>query len=270
MVKYRRMELDELHVGDLSSGTVAHGNTGTAGDVRVAGIEINFSGTAAGDYGGGGESGEYFPGIGVEDVGSEAAVFTGESETGTDDKVDGDMVFKDGDVGAVFYRLDHDPFQFRAGDVSGVQNAAFVVTALSAEVEVIRIIGVTEFAAGGEFGTERDDLSDGIGAGFDNGAHRGFVTHSGTGDEGIFDVFIKGVLRIHNAGDAALSAAAVAFVDGALGKNGNAPSAFGEVPGTGQTCQSAADDDMIKMFYLTEFHIQEISMIFFQKQQTFG
>ena len=72
------MELDEFHIGDLRSGTITHCHTGTAGDIRVAGVEINLSGSAAGDSGGGGKRSENFSGFSIEDVCSETAVLTGE------------------------------------------------------------------------------------------------------------------------------------------------------------------------------------------------
>ena len=48
MVKDGRVKLDELHIGDLRSGAVRHGNSRTAGDIGVACVEINLSRSAAG------------------------------------------------------------------------------------------------------------------------------------------------------------------------------------------------------------------------------
>ena len=89
------------------------------------------------------------------------------------------MVFKNGNIGAVSDRFDHDPFQFGTRDVAGVKDAAFVVSALSAEVEVVRIIGMSEFAAGGELCSEGNYFPDRFGAGFNDGADGSFVSGEG-------------------------------------------------------------------------------------------
>ena len=71
-------------------------------------------------------------------------------------------------------------------------------------------------------------------------------------------MFIEGVGAVHYAGDAALSAAAVALIYGAFGEYGNTAAGFSQMPCCGQSGKSAADDDMIKMFYFTELHNPEI------------
>ena len=254
MIEHRRVELDELHIGDFCSGPVAHCHAGTTGDIRVAGIKINLSSSAAGDGGGGSESGENLSGFGIENVGAETAVGAGDGKPCAYNEIDGDMVFKNGDVGAVFHAFNHYPFQFGSGDVAGVKHAALVVSAFAAEVEVVRIVGVAEFAAGGEFCTESDDFADRFGAGFNDSADSIFVAHSGTGSEGILNMFFKCIIVIHHAGNPALSTAAVAFVDGAFGEYGDTAAALCQMPRGGKPRKTAADNDMVKMFNFTELH----------------
>jgi dihydrofolate reductase len=68
-------------------------------------------------------------------------------------------------------------------------------------------------------------------------------------------MFIKAIEFVDHTGDAALGATAVALIDGTFGKNGDRSAAFGKMVGAGQTGKSAADHDVIKVFYFVNFHI---------------
>lgn len=82
------------------------------------------------------------------------------------------MVFENPDVRLRTDRFDHHALKFGAGDVPGVQNPALVVAALPAEVILVRILGITEVAAGRELRAEVDEFADRFGAGLDDGADR--------------------------------------------------------------------------------------------------
>lgn len=175
MVQDGRMELDELHIRDLRPGPVGHRDARTARDVRIAGVQIDFARSAARDGGGGREESRDVAGFSIQHIRAETAVRPADVEPGADDQVDRDMVLENFDVRSRPDRLDHGALQLRAGDVPGMQDAALVMAALAPEVVLIGAVGVAEFAAGGEFRAERNDLPDRGGAGFDDRAHRADV-----------------------------------------------------------------------------------------------
>ena len=49
------VELHEFHVGDGGPGPVGHGDAVAGGHVRVAGVQVDLAGAAAGQQGDGGE-----------------------------------------------------------------------------------------------------------------------------------------------------------------------------------------------------------------------
>ena len=91
MVQNGRVKLNELHVGDFGSGTVCHGDTRTAGDIGIAGVQINFARTAAGQRCGVTEEGQDLAGAGIQRVEADTTVRPGYFEPFGRDKVDGTM-----------------------------------------------------------------------------------------------------------------------------------------------------------------------------------
>ena len=120
---------------------------------------------------------------------------------------------------------------------------------------------MAEFSAGGEFGTQRDNFIDCLRAALDNGANCFFITHARARVQSIPDVFIKRVQFVHYAGDSALSETAVALIDFAFGKNCNTFAAFGQMISTGQTGKTAADDDVVELLYLMNFHFTVLNLV---------
>jgi len=103
------------------------------------------------------------------------------------------------------------------------------------------------FAPGGELDAEVDHFADRRRTGFDDVADRFFVAQTAAGVQGVFDMFVERVERIHHAGDAALRQFGVAVVDHPLGNDRHFASGFGEVQRAGQSGEAAADDDMVKI-----------------------
>ena len=159
------------------------------------------------------------------------------------------MIFENLDVGPGADGVDHDAFEFGAGDVAGVEDAALVMPAFTAEIELFGAFGEPEFAAGGEFRAEPDQFLNRFRAAFDDGAHGADVAQSGAGVEGVLDMFVEGVEIVHDAGDASLGETAVAFVDLALGENRDRMARIGEMKCAFQSGQTAADDQMVEFQY---------------------
>ena len=164
------------------------------------------------------------------------------------------MVFKNRYIRSFADGLNHNFFQLRPGDISGMQDAAFVVAALSAEVEGIRVILMPQFTAGGEFCSQSDDFIDRSRPGFNDRPYGFFVTHTGSGGQGICNVFIKRVKFIYNTCHSALGKTAVAFINFPFGEHCYGSAAFGKVICTGQSGKPAADNDMVKLFNFVNFH----------------
>ncbi len=91
------VELHEFHVGDGGPGPVGHGNAVAGGHVRVAGVQVDLAGAAAGQQGDLGGEGHDRIVVDVQDVGAQAAVLLklAAFDLGGGDQVDGDVVFID-------------------------------------------------------------------------------------------------------------------------------------------------------------------------------
>ena len=84
-----------------------------------------------------------------------------------------------------------------------------------------RFIGVTEIAAGGEFDAAFNEFVEDGRAVFDYYADGFFVAQSGTGIEGIDDMFVKSIISISYTSDTALSAFCIADICFSFGNDGD-------------------------------------------------
>ena len=254
MVEDGRMELDEFHICDLRARPVGHGDAGAAGDIRIARVQIDLPGAAAGDRRRGRKHGHDGAVLHIEHIRAETAVRTAEVQPVADHEVHGDMVFENPDVRLRTDRFDHHALKLGAGDVPGVQNPALVVAALPAEVILVRILGITEVAAGRELRAEVDEFADRFGAGLDDGADRTGVAEPGAGLKRILHMLLERVEAVDHAGDAALGKTAVALEDFTLGHDRDAAAGFGQMQRARQSGQTAADHKMVEFLNFTDFH----------------
>ena len=123
--------------------------------------------------------------------------------------------------------VQHDALNLFAGNVPGVENAPFMVSALAPQVEFIDVIGFANFAAGSEVSAAFHQFRNGLRAAFDDFSNGDFVAKPSAGVEGVKNVFIKTVTLGGDAGNAALSTFGAADVWRKFRKNGNLFSGFG-------------------------------------------
>ena len=136
-----------------------------------------------------------------------------------------------------------------------MENPALVVAALPAEVKLLGLVGVAEFAAGGELRPEFDQLLNRRRARLDNRPDRADVAKSGPRGEGVLDMLVERIQPVHDAGDAALGETTVALVDLPLGQNRHAPPGPRQMKGAGEPRQTAADHDVVKLHCFVDFHL---------------
>ena len=135
-----------------------------------------------------------------------------------------------------------------------MQNPALVVAALPAEVILVRILGITEVAAGRELRAEVDEFADRFGAGLDDGADRTGIAEPGAGLERVLHMLLERVEAVDHAGDAALGKTAVALEDFTFGHDRDAAAGFGQMQRARQSGQTAADHKMVEFLNFTDFH----------------
>ena len=98
MIKAGRMELDELHVRDGSSGSIRHGHTVPCGDVRIRRIQINLAASACRQQNVRGRKRMNLCALFVQDIGAQTAVLSFGPELMGGDQVDGKPVLENLDV----------------------------------------------------------------------------------------------------------------------------------------------------------------------------
>ena len=139
------MELDELHVGDGSSGTVGHGDAVPRHNVRVGGLRVDLPGAPTSQHGGETHEPAHLPGPLVQHVGPKA-VADADGRRGcirvvVHYQLRGKVVLEQVHVGVGPGGSEQGPLHLGAGEVGGVDDAAVAVAALPCEVEAA--VGVT-------------------------------------------------------------------------------------------------------------------------------
>ena len=74
VVEARRVELEELHVGDARADPIGHGDAVARRDVGVRGVEVDLAGAAGRQHDGARDDGHHLAGPLVEQVGAEHAL----------------------------------------------------------------------------------------------------------------------------------------------------------------------------------------------------
>ena len=141
MIKSGWVELDKLHVGYSSLGTVYHRLAITCSDDRVGGSLINGT-TSAGTHHG------YFAQIGIHLLGIRIQyvctitvdIRSAAGNTGTQvvlsDNLHGEMIFLDIDIRTVAHSLHQTALDFCTRIIGMMKDAELAVTALTVEVEL--------------------------------------------------------------------------------------------------------------------------------------
>jgi hypothetical protein len=250
MIEAGGMELNELHIGHGGPRAIGHGDAVAGGDVGIGGVKIDFAAAAGGQEDkGGGEGLDPVCGF-VKHISAQAAVARrtlyalAARQLLGGDKVDGEMVFEHLDVGMAGHGVEQSPLDFAAGDVLGVQDAAFGMTAFAAQIQFAAAVDI----AFGKFHAEFDQFGDAGGALGDDGAHDLLMAEAGAGGEGVAHVHFDGVLLAGDGGDAALGVVGVGFGAGFLGGNGDAPQ-MGGLQREGKAGNAAAQDQEVKLLH---------------------
>ncbi len=183
------MELHELHIGHGSPGPVGHGNPVAGGNIRIAGVQIDLAGAAAGQQGGAGREGQHTVAVDIQHVGAQAAVVLNRlpCHLGAGDQVYGNMVFVDRDIGVLAHRFHQGPFDLPAGDIFGMQDPAGAVAPFAGQVVGIALGG------GGKLHPPLDQIADGGRTFLNHHPDDLFVTDVGPGRQGVLNMGIKGV-----------------------------------------------------------------------------
>ena len=134
-------------------------------------------------------------------------------------------------------RLDEGPADLAAGRVAaGVGDPVAVVAALAGQQDLAGRVAV-------ELRTERDELADPLRSLGDEGGHGLDVAEADAGDEGVAQVLLRRVRRVHRRGDAALGPGGRALVEDRLGDEQDGVDLLPEPQGRGQPGDAGPDDD---------------------------
>ena len=66
------VKLDKFHIGNFCPGTVGHGYTVSGGNIRVAGVNVYFTGAASAKEGVSGQESKNAISLSIQNVGSPA------------------------------------------------------------------------------------------------------------------------------------------------------------------------------------------------------
>ena len=242
MVEASRVELDELHVRNHSTGPPRHGDTIPRSDIGIRRVEIHLPATASGQHGDIAAEGLHLTRGFIQDINANAAVLHRVAEFAGGYEIHRHVVFHDldarmrGDLG------NKCALDFAAGCVLEMEDASLGVAALATEVQFM--VAVSIFALV-EVDAELHQLSDSLRAFGNDFAHGVLVAESRPRIKSVSDVEFEGILVTHHTGHAALGPGGVRVGNGAFGDEGNA-TFFRSLQSKGEPCDAAAKDDEIK------------------------
>ena len=233
----RRVELDELQVGDLRPGPQRQRHAVAGGDRGVGGGGEDLAHAAGGeDDRGGPDRADAVVLALAHDVERDPR----RTAFGVGEQVQDERVL-DGVQGGLADRLDQGPGDLGAGRVAArVGDAAAVVAALAGERDVAAVGGV-EGGAGG------DQAAYGVGALGDQGPDGLLVAEARARDEGVVQVLLGGVALAEGGGDAALGPAGRAVVEPGLGDDHGVQAGGRAAQGGGETGDAGADHHDVRV-----------------------
>ena len=234
------MKLDELHIGDRTARAPGHGDPVAGRDVWIAGVEIDLACPTGGQYAPGGAHGYDGIGFAVQHIGANAAIGRG-PELAQRDEVNGDVPVEQVDVRMCADTVEEGGFDGKPGCVIGMHHAAHAVPPFAGEVDNRRSVFVVDR---GEGDTHRLEPEDRFAAMPDNMLYRRSMTESRTRLQGVLNVSLYAVCRVHDRRDAALRVTRVGFREIGLGQNADAQF-IGQFKRQRQTGGAATDDENV-------------------------
>ena len=245
MVEAGRVELHELHVRDLRPGAPCHGDAVTGGDVGIGRVEVDPAAAPGREDRHIGAQGFDLAGDLVKDVEPDAAVPRGVAELARGDEIDGHVVLHDRDAGMRGDGGQQRLLDLETGGVPGMKDATLGVPALASEIGLAVSPGRHPLV---EVHPERDEFGDPLRSLGHDASDNLLFAQTVTGDEGVADMEIRGILAARDAGDTPLGPGGVRIGTGLLGHDGDAPLAGG-LQGESQAGDAAADDHVVEGFH---------------------
>ena len=242
MVEAGRVKLDELHVGNGRAGAVRHRDPIAGGDVGIRRVEINLAAATGGQRDPWRSERLYLPGLVVQRVNPGTAVVLRLARLGRGDEVDGEVILEHGDIFVCADCGQQRAFDLAAGDVFGVQDAAFRVPSLPAKIE----FAVTVTLTFGELHAELDQFLDAGRAFLDNAAHDLLIAQPSSGGKGVAHVALERVLLACDGGDAALCVVGVGLGPAFL-RDDRDGAGVGDLESKRQPGDAAAQHQKIKL-----------------------
>ena len=154
------------------------------------------------------------------------------------DQVDGQVVFKNADIGLLRYGGQQCAFDFPPGNIFGVQNPALGVAAFFAEIQLARAIRLRNFALR-EMHPELNELGDTRWTFLNDRANDLFLAQAGSCLQGILNVEFNRILFARHCRDPSLGIVCVGFGAILLGNNRHATSRR-DLQGKGKSSDAAA------------------------------
>lgn len=234
--QHGRVELHELQVGELGARAQRQRHAVAGRHRGVGGRGVHLAHAAGREDHRGGVHGAHAV---VLALAHHVQGDTGRTAVGVRQQVQDQRVL-DGVQPARAYRRHEGAGDLRTGGVTaGVHDAAPVVAALAAELDVARVVGV-EVGAGG------DQPPDRVGALGDEDPYGLLVAQARAGHEGVLEVLFGCVALAEGGGDAALRPARGAVVQPGLGDHDGGETGGLAAQGRGQAGHPGADDDHVR------------------------
>ena len=242
VVQAGRMELVEFQVADPATGAPGHGDAVAGVAVRIAGVQVDLGGTAAGQHHETRREGVHLAGRAVQYVGAQAAP-PRPAELVLGDQVDRHALVQQLDVRPLARLVQQGIEDRGAGGVGGMNDAPVTVPALAGEVEAEAIVLVGRFLAGKGHALG-DQPFDGGTTVLDGEAHRVRPAQPGAGDQRVLHMGIHCVGVIQHGGHAALGVGGRAIVQLPLAEHRDAQ-VVRQGEGQGEAGGAAADDQYV-------------------------
>ena len=239
-----RVELDEFHVRDRGAGTPGHGDAVAGRDIRVRRVEVNFPASPGGEDVDIAAQCLDLAGRLVQHIDTDATILHRIAELAGGDEVHGHMVFHDLDARMLGNLSQQCLLDGHAGGVLKMEDPAFRVPTLLAEVELVVAVRLAPV----KMHPEPDEFGDPFWPAGDNRPDGILVAEPCPCGQGILDMEIERILPAGDAGDTALRPCGVRVRPAPFGDQGDT-AFFGGFQGETQPGNAAANDDEIKFFH---------------------